>query len=155
MLKQLRFAFAHFLFWLVVFAISRALMLVLISTTADFDFFSFETLGVFWHGLRLDLSMAAYLFVFPLLFIPFLGTTFHNRLIEFVNYYYKTIVAIIALLLTANLVIFRFWGTLLNVRALEFAVYPKEMLASVSNLQIAIIIVFIFAMWWSLSRIRR
>ncbi|MFM7054449.1 MAG: LTA synthase family protein [Bacteroidota bacterium] len=99
--------------------------------------------------------MAAYLFVFPLLFIPFLGTTFHNRLIEFVNYYYKTIVAIIALLLTANLVIFRFWGTLLNVRALEFAVYPKEMLASVSNLQIAIIIVLIFAVWWSLSRIRR
>lgn len=155
MLKQLRFAIAHFLFWLIVFAISRVLMLALISGTADLDFFSFETLGVFWHGLRLDLSTAAYLFVFPLLIIPFIGTSIHNRLIDIIRYYYQAILAIITVLLTANLIIFRFWGTLLNIRALEFAVYPKEMLASVSNMQVAIIIGFIILAWMSLSRLRR
>ncbi|MGR6088749.1 MAG: LTA synthase family protein [Arcticibacter sp.] len=155
MLKQLRFAFAHFLFWLIVFAVFRVFMLILTARAADFNLFQGDTLGVFWQGIRLDLSTASYLFVLPLLLLPFVGSALHNHVLKVTKGYYSIILAITTILLSANLAIFHFWGTLLNVRALEFVVYPKEMLASVSNLQIALISGFIFAVWWALSRIRR
>ena len=155
MLKQLRFALANFLFWLIVFAIFRVFMLILASGTDGFESYTPESLGVFWHGLRLDLSTASYLFVIPLLLMPFVGGAWHSTLLSCIKNYYKIAIMLVTVMLTANLVIFRYWGTLLNVRAIEFAVYPKEMLASVSNLQSAIILVFIVAMFWALSRIRR
>lgn len=100
-----------------------------------------EVLGVFWQGIRLDLSAAAYLFILPLLLIPFIGGNLHNQLLGWIQNYYRVVTVICTLLCLANAVIYRFWGTLLNVRALEFALYPKEMLASISNLQLILIVV--------------
>ncbi|MFM7078430.1 MAG: LTA synthase family protein, partial [Bacteroidota bacterium] len=114
-----------------------------------------ETFGVFWHGIRLDLSAACYLFVIPLLCIPFLGGAIHHVAVKTIERYEQVLVAVCTLLFTTSVVIFKYWGTLLNVRALEFAMYPKEMLASVSNVQILVIVSALLSMWMLMERIRK
>lgn len=152
--KHLRFALNHFIFWLCFFMSFRLLMLLL-----SFDFSQGlpigEVLGVFWQGIRLDLSAAGYLFIIPLLMLPFIGGRMHNHILQWIRHYYRSVTAVCTLLCLANAVIFRFWGTMLNVRALEFALYPKEMLASISNVQTILIVVAIILICILMERMRK
>ena len=154
MAPLLRLVIKHLSFWLLFFATFR-LISILLGWNNLSQGSIIETMGVFWHGIRLDLSAASYLFVIPLLCIPFLGGATHHAAKKAIQWYEQTMVAVCTLLFVAGVVIFKFWGTLLNVRALEFAMYPKEMLASVSNLQILVIIAAVLSIWILMEKIRK
>lgn len=136
----LRFAFRHLCFWLLFFAFFRLVSLI-IGWNQILEIPALETLGVFWHGLRIDISAASYLFAIPLVCIPFLSCNWNQYTSAVIRNYERLMVLVCTITFAASAVIFKFWGTLLNVRALEFAMYPNQMLASVSGAQLLMILV--------------
>lgn len=131
MIKSLIFFVRFFLFWLLFFAIDRFVFLFIFhQKLRDIPFA--EKLSTFYHALRLDLSMTAYLAVFPLLLFIFWYFTKRDS-IDFiwVSIYNKVLIIIFSILSVVNFNIYREWGSKLNAKALSFAIdTPNEALAS-------------------------
>lgn len=142
MKKHIEF-FARYLgFWMLLFLIMRAMFILFNGKTASqlpFD----ELLLSFVYGLRLDLSMSAYLTVIPMLiwFIAMIGGA---QIMSYVLKFYNiiVIVAVVALcLIDAEL--YSYWGQKLNAYASSFAKFPKEMLSFSSGVSWGKLIFFI------------
>jgi len=105
-----------------------------------------------WYGLKMDLSMAAYLtalvcvFVITSLFIPF----FRKKWIYLI--YTGIILFIQLLLIITDVESFKAWGTRIDSTPLKFLSSPKEAWASISHLPlvlifIGLIVVYLFLFW--------
>jgi len=94
-----------------------------------------------WYGLKMDLSMAAYLtvlicvFVLAAVFIPF----FRKKWIYLV--YTGIILFIQLLLIITDSESYKAWGTRIDSTPLKFLSTPKEAWASINHLPIALIII--------------
>ena len=154
MIQNTLFAFRHLIYWLTFFTIFRLLALIISWDTVSANRIG-DIIGVFYQGIRLDISTLSYLFIVPILTMLFLGSRWHNQLVNFISIYGKITTFILAIFSIASLVILKFWGTLLNLRALEFTLYPEQMLASVTNLQILIIFSAILFVWFSIEKYRK
>lgn len=92
-----------------------------------------EILAANFYGLRLDLSMIAYLAVFPLLYYIVCLFIYRKQevSIKWVFIYNKVFIVLFSILAVANLNIYREWGSKINDKALGFAISsPNEALAS-------------------------
>ena len=131
MYKHLAVLLRFFVFWLTVFFLDRLVFVIYFREKLHFNQFS-EFLAPFYHGLRLDLSMAAYFSLLPLIcylikwFYPkFPANAFLTKVYLIFIIFLSTIITIV------NLNIYREWGTKFNYRALDFAINaPNEALAS-------------------------
>lgn len=136
--------FIHFLlrytaFWMLYFLLCRAAFLLYhaplikalpLTTVA----------GIFFHGLRIDLSTAAYLTVIPFLlwFIHLLfPSPFTKKLITL---YTVFMLLLVTLITTFDLQIYTAWGTKLNAQAIGYLRYPKEAMASMSSSPIFLLV---------------
>jgi len=131
MFKSLIFFVRFFLFWLLFFAIDRFLFLFIFhKKLREIPFL--EKLSTFYHALRLDISMAAYLAVIPLLvFICLFLVKKETANFKWVFVYNKILVVIFGFLAVINFNIYREWGSKVNARAFVFAIdTPNEALAS-------------------------
>ena len=129
-----RFAFQprYFLFWLLFFGLARLLFLAYHHTaTATIDFTT--VLSTFAYGLRLDASAAAYLCLLP--FLLFIGSCFLPRfpLRALVGAYSAAIGVVLALLVTADLELYRTWGFRLDDTPFQYLSSPREMAASAAG----------------------
>ena len=68
----------------------------------------------------------------------------NNASDKLLKWYSVIIVFVMTVLSLSNIIIFKFWGTLLNNRALAYVAQPEEMLASVTNMQLFLILLFYF-----------
>lgn len=131
MFKSLLFFARYFLFWLFYFAVDRFLFMFIFHIKLR-DIPLSEKLATYYHALRLDLSMAAYITVIPLLVYTF--WYFTNR--EKVNFnwtrrYNAVLIVLFSIISVINFNIYREWGSKVNSRAIEFAILtPGESLAS-------------------------
>ncbi len=131
MLKHLAVLLRFLVFWLTVFFLDRLVFVIYFRNQLHFDQVS-DFLAPFYHGLRLDLSMAAYFSLLPLIFYlikyfypKFPVNTFLAKAYIFFIVFVSCIITIV------NLNIYREWGTKFNYRALDFAINsPNEALAS-------------------------
>jgi phosphoglycerol transferase MdoB-like AlkP superfamily enzyme len=108
-----------------------------------------------WYGLKMDLSMAAYLtilvcvFVLAAVFIPFF-----RRKVMYLTY--TGIILFILIIITiADAESFKAWGTRLDYTPIRFLSSPKEALASIGHLPvfwIALGLVVIYAMLFLIFR---
>ncbi|HQK96891.1 MAG TPA: LTA synthase family protein [Bacteroidia bacterium] len=100
----------------------------------------------FIHGIRLDVSASSYIVALP--FLVWLMTGFIHRgwlhLVFHFLFYVFTSVAVLTGFI--NLIVYHVWGTLFNARALAFATQPKEMLASLTSIQLIIAPLIIIAL---------
>ena len=131
MLKSLIFFIRFFVFWLIFFFLDRLIFIITAIKTLP-DNKLLETAAVFYHGLRLDLAMAAYMVIIPLLYFTVLLFG-HPRKIEFqwLKLYNKVIVVIFSIIGVINFNIYREWGSKVNAKAVEFVVTtPNEAIAS-------------------------
>ena len=131
MLKHFETLIRFYCFWLIFFFLDR-LVFVLYYTQKFKGLALSEQIGPFYHGLRLDMSMAGYISILPLLiyillwFVP----TIPLKAIILRTYTYIFIV-LFSMGSIANLFLYNEWGTKVNYRALEFALdSPGEALAS-------------------------
>ena len=82
-----------------------------------------------WHGLPMDISMAAYLLVLPTLVLA--GTARHWNWYRGVLLYYSYFVSVlVALIVTSDLEVYKAWHFRLDTTPLTYLNHPKEALAS-------------------------
>lgn len=130
-LNQIVRLFKYFIFWMIFFWLVKALFLV-----SNFDQSSQlsvgEISGIFWHGLKMDISIACYVLVIPGLLLGFqffLPSWFINRFI----WIYTIIFLIIAsALVVLDLELYPYWGTRVNASILNYIDDPVAIGASVS-----------------------
>ena len=145
MFKGLIFFVRFFTFWLLFFLIDRLVFLFIFHQKLREIPFS-ERLLTLYHGLRLDVSMTAYLAVIPLLvFLFWFFSKKANISFHWLKLYNKIFIVIFSFLGVINFNIYREWGSKVNARAFGFLIdTPNEALASSASSPILLsIIVFL------------
>ncbi|WP_316836652.1 LTA synthase family protein [Pedobacter nutrimenti] len=131
MLKSLIFFIRFYVFWLIFFFTDRALFLVLYHQKLGSVSIQ-EILATFYNAIPIDLSMAAYITIAPLLI--YLFWLFKGRLtveMKWLTIYNTILIVLFSLISVINFNIYREWGTKLNAKAIGFAFSsPNESLAS-------------------------
>ena len=151
-----RFAFhpRYFLFWLLFFGLSRILFLGYHhSATAKLTWPTI--LSTFGYGLRLDASAAAYVCIVP--FVLFIAGSLLPRLPlqKMLSGYSLVIGLALALLITADLELYRAWGFRLDDTPLQYLSSPKEMAASAGSAPLGLLLgalVGLLAVGWVLYK---
>lgn len=153
MLSKFKFLLFYFLSWVIFFDLLRVIFLLYhADKTSELSFST--ALAACWYGLRMDLSVAAYilipfcLFVILSLIIPFFRRPLIYRL------YTYLILFVVSLLSLCDLEIYNAWGFRIDASPLLFLSTPREAIASVSHLPLVwiflgfivffILLVFVF-----------
>lgn len=133
----------QFLFWMIFFAISRAIFLIYYSgnvISKHIDFFS--VLQVFYYALKLDVSTACYILAFPF-FLLILQSLYSPKWINSINKIYTCFVTICYSIICASEIgVYEEWQTKLNYKALLYLKHPKEAFDSSSTI-VFLLLVFI------------
>jgi len=139
MIKSLLFFVRFYLFWLIFFFIDRILFLVLYNQKLSGVPFS-EICATFYHALKLDLSMTAYLTVIPLLsYIFWFLNGRKNIQLKWLPYYIMILVVLFSSFSGINFNTFREWGIKINAQAIGFLITsPKEAMASSASSPVAL-----------------
>ncbi|MCO6494289.1 MAG: sulfatase-like hydrolase/transferase [Bacteroidetes bacterium] len=125
MKRQLSFFLFHFFTILFGAAIAR---LVFLIRNIHFANNGFETVAAFWHGIPLDLSVAAYTFIPALILFNLLKTKQYKKTL---TAYYLTIQGFAFLVNSLDAELFKHWGSRLNMVALFYSEHPQGAMASV------------------------
>ncbi len=99
----------------------------------------------------MDFSIVCYILLIPVLLLIFSPWRPIQFLFEKLSIYHRVIILVLTILLAANVLVFHFWGNMLNYRAMTYLADPAEMLNSFTGLQIIaviIILTFLIAISW-------
>lgn len=133
--------------WILLFEAGRLFFLFVTRKEADVAGFD-QGWGTLWHGLRMDMSMAAYI-TLPVILFLLAGCFIRamNNVLIFKTY--TILIFVLALLVyVVDAQSFRFWGHRLHFSALEFLQSPKEAAASVAHFPlIKWAVLFTAAIW--------
>ncbi len=132
MKERIQFLFIYFGFWVAFFLTARLLFLG--YHIADTKLLTLETLvGVFWNGIRMDMSMAGYLSLIPFLWVTFFRWI-KKSIFERVLYGFTlTLVFILTFLSVIDMEVYNVWNYRLDATPLEYLNSPKEAFASVKS----------------------
>jgi len=131
MTKQLVGFLKYFIFWMIFFLLAKVIFLIWnYDQTSQLS--GVEICGIFWHGLKMDISTACYLLLLPGLLIAFrlfLPFRFINR---FIRIYTLVFLIIASILIVLDLGLYPHWGTRVNVTVFNYMDDPVAIGASVS-----------------------
>jgi hypothetical protein len=128
MLSRLRFCFAYFAWWMVYFAVIRAVFLVYHHAEAGRAGLA-AVAGTFLYGARMDMSAAAILSLLAFIFAGL--SVFWPRLgRRAIVSYTVVMIVVVSLLASIDVELFREWGFRIDGAALRYVNTPREMLAS-------------------------
>jgi phosphoglycerol transferase MdoB-like AlkP superfamily enzyme len=132
MKERIQFLFIYFGFWVAYFIAARLIFLG--YHIQDTKLLTLETVaGVFWYGIRMDMSMAGYLSIIPFLWI-ILFRFIKKSIFERVLYGYTIIfVFIITLIIVIDLEVYNVWKYRLDATPLQYLASPNEAWASVKS----------------------
>lgn len=152
MTKRITAFTVYFIFWLIFFYFSRALFILTQSSQA-FQFSASALASTFIHGIRLDISAIAYIFIVPLLFsIPYvwIGGDWFRR---FIKWYTLVILLVSSGIIVADTVLYTYWGFRMDYTPFVYLKTPKEAAASVSTSEMVLItmsVIVIALFFWFL-----
>ncbi len=137
MKKRLIAFLAYSIFWLVFFFFARTYFLT--AHTSEAAGLGFKTLaGTFTHGIRLDISITAYILAIPMLvMIPAIwlkGEWFRR----FVRVYTWIVLLISSAIIAGDATLYSYWGFRMDHTPLLYLATPEEAAASVTTWQIAV-----------------
>ncbi|MFT4734679.1 MAG: phosphoglycerol transferase MdoB-like AlkP superfamily enzyme [Algoriphagus sp.] len=132
MKERIQFLFIYFGFWVAFFLTARLLFLG--YHIADAKLLTLETLaGIFWNGIRMDMSMAGYLSLFPFLWVTFFRWI-KKSIFERVLYGFTlTLVFLLTFLSVIDMEVYNVWNYRLDATPLEYLESPREAFASVKS----------------------
>lgn len=146
MLARISFIFKYWLSWILIFQLGRLLFLLFNKTEAA-KAGVYQNLGSAWHGLRMDLSMAAYITIPVLLFLC-IGFWIRNFSKPFLFKFYTAVILFFILLATAvDVNAYHAWGNRLDAGILKYLSNPKEAYASVENLPLFWMLLALLMAW--------
>lgn len=145
MLKgALQFIFKPALAFLLLFLAAR-IIFILTYTHANA-----ESWLALIYALRLDISAVSYLLIVPLVLMFFSSKKWRN---VFLKCYYLLFLNLLIVLLIANLILYRYWQSLVGIKALEYFKDFKLIFASISTTQLIFVLLCIIIICIALSRI--
>ncbi len=147
MFKSLIFFARIFVFWLLFFAIDKFIFLFIFHQNLR-NIPIGEKLATFYHALRLDLSMTAYIAVITLIiFCYWYLKNKPNIEFNWVTIYHKSLIVIFSTLTVINFNIYREWGNKVNSKVFSFVLdTPNEAIASSSSSPILLSLMVFFVM---------
>ena len=152
--NQFAFQPRYFLFWLLFFELGRLLFLSYAHTAAR-QLPLPTLLGTFGYGLRLDASAAAYVCLLPFLLLLVGSLLPRLPLRGLLRGYSVAIGLLLAMLMTADLELYRVWGFRLDDTPLQYLNSPQEMAASAGNAplgQLLLALLALLGLGWGLYR---
>ncbi|HNP48716.1 MAG TPA: hypothetical protein PKL85_07745, partial [Bacteroidia bacterium] len=142
---SLRYFFRITVYYIILFAFWRLIFLV--GNSAHRDSFSVtESLLSFVHGARMDLSVIGYLLAFPVVMSIFPFAL--KKLRAIMQVYHVVVALLLTLICLGNVMLFHFWGSLINYRALTYLSDPKEIFVSLSTTQLIVLILILVLLGW-------
>ncbi len=119
MRQQLLRFLKYFLFWMIFFWVAKVFFLIWnFKITSQLS--PVEIIGIFWHGLIMDVSTACYLLLLPGLLFVFriiLPPRFINR---FIHLYTLIFLIVASALIVLDLGLYPHWGTRVNVTVFNY-----------------------------------
>ncbi|MBO7114322.1 MAG: LTA synthase family protein [Bacteroidaceae bacterium] len=108
---------------------------------------------VMWHGLPIDLSVAAYLTLFPVV-ILLVGVWLQSFPVKrFIQVYDLLTALLLSAIFVGDTALYPFWGFKLDASVLFYLKTPKEAMASVSVLMVVVGVILILLVAWLIYRI--
>ncbi|MDR1258158.1 MAG: sulfatase-like hydrolase/transferase [Tannerellaceae bacterium] len=155
MKQRLLFCLIVFAGWLPVLAIQKPIFMIYHHALSG-GYTLAEWLRVIWHGLKLDCAVAGYLTVIPLLctiLSIWLPTVWIRKCLKV---YFGLVALIIAMVFSADLALYTFWGFRLDATVLFYIQFPSGAATSVPVAlviyQALLVIVYAFATAWMFNR---
>ncbi len=147
MFSRIFFIIRYWLLWILVFQLGRIAFLFFNRAEAIPAGFS-QNAGSLWYGLRMDMSMAAYISIPVALFLLIgLMLDFFNK--PFLYKFFTALVLFFVLLSFAtDINAYKAWGNRLDAGILKYLKNPKEAYASVANLPLFWILLSFLLIWW-------
>lgn len=146
MLKSFIVFGRYFLFWIIFFFLERLIFLIYFSERISYLGIT-EITSTFWHALRLDISMAAYISAIPAIFyiiLLFLPAVRFPKIIA--KTYVLFFVLVFSIVGISNMNLYREWGSKINFRALDMAISsPQLAIASTSSSPVLLMFSILFA----------
>ncbi len=140
MKDRILFFAKYYLFWIVLFLFFKILFIAYHIDKFQTSNFS-DYVGILYHGLRMDISMASYIMLLPTLIIIFLSF-FKNSLEYPLIYGFTLFVFIVVVLLhLIDLVLYDYWRFRLDEEFLSYLDSPKEMLVNMAWYHFVLLIV--------------
>ncbi len=119
-------------FYVIFFAFWR-LLFIAIDHPHDFSF-SVDAGRSFVNGLKLDISVIGYLLLIHLV-LNLIELLLKKKSGVITRNFHRVVIAFLVIINFGNIIIFKFWQSLLNYRAITYLHDPKEMMASLTVLQ--------------------
>jgi len=156
MKKRLFFFAGCFLFWMLFFWTSRMLFL-LYHYPLSFSLTGGEWVSIFGYGARMDASMGGYIVCIAGALLAI--TSFFNgkTTAKVLSIYTLTILGVSALLVVADMELYRHWGFRLDTTSLSYLKTPKDVLGSANlkalPVQAAVLALLIGSFWWVYKKV--
>ncbi|MEO6683095.1 MAG: sulfatase-like hydrolase/transferase [Ginsengibacter sp.] len=130
----------YFLFWLLFFFASRTVFLMYESSLSA-TLNAGEILQTFYYGLRMDVSFAAYICIFPffLFLIKSIFIRFPDR--KIIKIYTNFLIVLLSFLVIADLELYKNWGFRMDATPLIYFKDPKEMAGTISSSPIFLLLI--------------
>ena len=136
--------FWHYLSLVLVFMAEKPLFM-LYAGGLHHNYGIKECLLVIWHGLRIDLSVAGYLTVLPLLLV-ITGVWFSSFPVKRIIQVYDALISLaLSLIFVGDAVLYPFWGFKLDASVLFYLRTPKEAVASISPFMVVLGVIAVLA----------
>ena len=127
----------HYLSLVLIFVIQKPLFM-LYAGSSEHRYGIKDWALVMWHGLPMDLSVAAYLTLIPVLAL-LVGVWLQSFPVKrFIQVYDLFAALLLSVLFVGDAALYPFWGFKLDASVLFYLKTPKEALASVSVLMVVI-----------------
>jgi phosphoglycerol transferase MdoB-like AlkP superfamily enzyme len=128
-------------FWMLFFALERAIFLIYYKHLIVADGISFnEMISVFFYALKLDFSTASYLVFIPFLLLLISFITAKKWPLKMTNIYTLIILIIYSLIASAELGLYAEWKTKLSYKALAYLKNPSEIFNSASTAEFSLLL---------------
>ena len=131
-MKQFQSIFRQLLFWMLFFAVERLFFLLYQNQLIRVENISFfEVLSTFFYALKLDLSTACYILIFPFLLLV-IQSFVRLKVGDRINKLYTAIIFFVYILINnIELGLFSEWHTKLTYKALIYLQSPGEIIRTV------------------------
>ncbi len=146
MKSRIFFIIKYYFFWVAIFLLQK-LMFMVFNFHDSMKLNFVDWLGVLWHGLRLDMSAAAYLMAIPVIFITllcFFDPRYTRSFLKVYNYIFLFVVLYLGVV---DMELYSYWGVKLDAAPLVYLKTPKEAALSTPVIEIVLLFVFLLALY--------
>ena len=128
------------LFYVIFFSLWRLIFLI-VNIPEDGSVHWKDTLPSFFYGLRMDISMSCYLLV-PTLLLNLIFYVYPKKIINQIDFFiHAFVIIVISHVVAGNAVLYHFWNSMINFRAVSYLVDPTEVFTSLTLIQSIVVII--------------